>query len=105
MRYLYRTLALFCLLFSPGAWAWNLFVEPLYWQVTETDDWAYLNNLSSTNQVITYKTISFNYKPGIRFGVGYEGNWDTNLYFTNYYTNTKDSAAGNVVSSYVGATL
>lgn len=104
MRYLHRALILFCLLISPAAFAFKVFVEPLYWQATEADDWAYLNNNNSTTQLITYKTVSFNYKPGIRLGFGYEGAWDTNFYYTNYYTNFKDSVTGNVVSSYIGAT-
>jgi hypothetical protein len=105
MRYLYRILILVCLFFSTGAYALTAFVEPLYWQVSEADDWAYLNNNNSSTQLITYKTISFNYKPGLRLGVSREGAWDTSFYYTNYYTNAKDSATGNVVSSYMGATL
>ncbi len=93
------------LILSPQAYSLNFFVEPLYWQITETDDWAYLNNNNSSKQVITYKTISFPYRPGLRLGFGYEGNWDSYFYYTNYYTNAKDSATGNVVSSFVGATL
>ncbi len=94
-----------CFFFAKAAFALHFFVEPLYWQLTETDDWAYLNNNNAATQVITYKTISFPYRPGLRLGVGYEGLWDSNLSYTNYYTNAKDSATGNLVSSYLGATL
>src|SRR5690348_9576683 len=118
MRYFYRNLEassksflakqlliLFGLLISPGAYCLNLFGDALYWQASEQEDWAYLNNLNSSTQVITYKSVSFDYKPGFRLGINYAGNWDSNFYYTHYYTNFKDSVTGNVVSSYLGATL
>lgn len=118
MRYFYRNLEavsksvlaaqlliLFSLFISPSAYCLNLFVDALYWQASEQEDWAYLNNLNSSTQVITYKSVSFDYKPGFRLGIGYAGIWDSNFYYTHYYTNFKNSVTGNVVSSYLGATL
>lgn len=106
MRYLYRLLIFSCLLFTSSAYAApEIFLDALYWRATETVDWALTNNLTTPNQNITYKTTSFNFKPGFRVGVGYESAWDTKFYYTRYHTNATNSASGNLTSAFLGGKL
>jgi len=84
--------------------AFNVFVDALNWQATETIDWVYLNSDSTPTQTINYQTVDFNYKPGFRLGLGYEGKLDSNLYYTGYHTEARDSQTGNLTSAFLGAT-
>jgi hypothetical protein len=98
------------LLYSAGAYAGNegsfrAFADILYWNATETVDWAYSNSLSLPHQHIAYQSGEFDYSPGFRVGIGYEKNWDTELYFTKYTTQTSDSASGNLKSGFLGGTI
>lgn len=107
MRYLYRLLIISCFLLSSSVRAYELFADALYWQATETVDWVHANNLSKTNQAVTFKTFSFNPAPGFRVGASYgyqtPTDWDTKLYFTKFYTSTNDSASGNLKSAFNGS--
>jgi len=103
MRHFYRFLILSCLLFSASANALQFFADGLYWQTTETVDWVHNNNLSTSNQAITFKTFSFNPAPGFRIGAGYQSDWDTKLYYTKYYNSTNASASGHLKSAFQGA--
>ncbi|MEO8400694.1 MAG: Lpg1974 family pore-forming outer membrane protein [Gammaproteobacteria bacterium] len=106
MRYFSQLIILSSLLLSSGAYAgYEVFVDPLYWRATETLDWVHTNNLNSPNLVIGYKAVSFNYGPGIRVGFGYEGDWDTKLYFTKFDTRGIDSASGNLTTGFLGGRL
>lgn len=81
-------------------------MDALYWRATEAVDWTLINDLNASNQHITIETISFNFDPGFRIGVGYEDAcWDTKLCYTSYYTKATDSASGNLRSSFLGSTL
>lgn len=103
MRYYYRFIISFCLIFSSGTYAFDFFVDALYWQATEEVDWALNNNLNPRQQEISYLTNTFNATPGFRVGVGHQGNWDTTLYYTQYYTSTHDTAVGSLTSTFLGA--
>lgn len=105
MRNLYRFIIFLCLLITSSAYALDYFLEPLYWRATESVDWMLNNNLSSTNQNVTYKTLAFNFEPGVRVGVGREGEWDSKIYYTRFYTNTNDAASGNLTSAFLGGKL
>jgi hypothetical protein len=94
------------LLLSTGVYAgYEVFVDPLYWRATETLDWVHTNNLNEKNLVIGYKGVSFDYGPGVRVGFGYEGAWDTKLYFTKFDTRGRDSASGNLTTGFLGGRL
>lgn len=104
MRYLYQLIIIACLLFSSSVHALTFFFDPLYWRATESVDWELSNNLNSTNQNITYKTIAFDFKPGFRVGVDYEAAcWNTKFYYTKYYTKANDSDNGNLTSAFLAA--
>ncbi len=109
MRHLHRSvLAGIGLLFSSYGYAYtiNLYADALYWQPSESVDWALTNsNISSTvqpNQTISYKTIDFDYSPGFRLGAGIDTNdWTTRLLYTRYNTRAIDSTTGNVISTFM----
>jgi len=83
----------------------NFFVEPLYWQASEHVDWAYVNDRATPNTHDAYKTISFDYAPGIRLGFGIDANVDNEFYYTHFDTSTKDSVNGGyIVSAFTGST-
>jgi hypothetical protein len=94
-------------LLSSGAFAAvDLFIEPLYWRATEAIDWTGTNNLNSTNQMLSYKTIAFNFTPAFRVGAGYDHkDWDTRFYYTRFYTEARDSYIGGQTSSFLAARL
>lgn len=97
---------LLCLvLTTTNCFAVEIFVNALYWRASETADWCFSNNLSSSNQVSTYRTASFDYAPGFKVGVGYKKDWETQLYYTRFYTNDTDSAQGNLTSAFAGGKL
>lgn len=89
---------------SLSAHAANVFVEPLYWQADEEIDWAYTNNLNASNQQVAYQTSTYDTAPGIRLGFGLDGKYENEFYFTHFKTDTNESATGNLVSGFLGAT-
>lgn len=106
MRYFYQLIILSCLLFSSSAFAtYEFFVEPLYWRATETLDWVHSNNLGSPNLDIGYQSVTYHFAPGFRVGLGYEGNWDTKLYFTKFNDKGTDSTTGNLTTGFLGGRL
>lgn len=106
MRSIYRFITLTCLLFSPAANAVNLFADALYWRASESVDWAFTNNLNSTNQDISYLTMAFGFKPGIRIGAELPSLWHSKVYYTYYHTNTSDSSSNvNITSAFLAAKL
>ena len=101
MRYSYQILIGISLLFSSIAHAVDFYADALYWQASESAEWALTNNLASTNQVISYKTIGFNFAPGLRVGIGFQDkNWGSRFLYTHYNTQTNDSTSGNVISGF-----
>jgi hypothetical protein len=106
MRYFSQLIILSCFLFSSSAYAvYEVFLEPLYWRATETLDWMHSNNLASPNLAIGFQSIRYDFNPGFRVGFGYEGNWDTKLYFTKFDTKGTDSANGNLTTEFIGGRL
>ena len=89
---------------NSSAYASGAFLEALAWRATETNDWAYINSLTVPNQTLNYKSIQFNYSPGVRLGAFYEKDTtDLVLAFTHFYTSTNDSATGNIQPSFLGS--
>lgn len=103
MRHYYRFIILSLLFFSSSASALQFFVEALEWRATETDNWAYINSETLPRQTISYKTIDFNYSPGVRLGVIYMSTWDALFSYTHFNTVTRDSATGLIRPSFVGS--
>lgn len=105
MRRLHRLIILSGLFASANVYALDFFADALYWRASETLDWVLNDNMNVTNQQVTYQTTSFNYTPGFRVGIGYETDWDTSLSYTRFYTDTNDSASGNLVSGFLPGKL
>lgn len=83
-------------LLSCSSYAYSLdwYADLLYWQASETADWVLTNNLSTPNQQVAYKTISFNNNPGFRVGVGQTWqDWDTKVLYTRFNSKTTASAS------------
>jgi hypothetical protein len=101
MRYSHQILIGISLVFSSMAHAIDFYADALYWQASESAEWALTNNLSSTNQVISYKTMSFNFAPGFRVGVGLNTkDWGSRFLYTHYNVGTNDSTSGTVISGF-----
>lgn len=103
MRHFYRFIILSLFLLCHNAYAYDVFLDALYWRPTETNDWAYINSETVPSQTISYKTINFNYAPGFRIGAIYTGSWDALLSYTQLYSSTNDSATGNIQPAFVGS--
>ncbi len=86
----------------------DIFATALYWFPSETADWALILLPSGTSETVTFKTVSFDWAPGFRVGVGYNmehDQWDTQLYYTWFDAHTTDHidrGSGNIVSQFLG---
>lgn len=101
MRYSYQILTSISLLFSSMAHAIDFYVDALYWQASESVDWALTNNLNSADQIVSYKTLGFDFAPGFRVGVGLDTqDWGGRFLYTDYSTRTNDSTSGTVISGF-----
>lgn len=104
MRNIYQLLIVAGLLFSSNTHAVDFYADALYWQASETIDWAYTNSLSPPNQVVAYQAIQFDYDPGFRVGIGLQSDQgDFRVIYTRFYTRTNESATGNIVSAFTGS--
>ncbi len=99
----FRWLLVCCLVLTgPRALALEFFGDVLYWQATEPVDWTMNTNASPTDQFVAFKTLDFDFATGFRVGVGLERDWGVKLYYTRFYTDTEDTAAGNVTPNFLG---
>jgi hypothetical protein len=104
MQRYHRFLIFTCILICETSHASGVFIDALTWRVTETNDWVYINSLTTPNQTLDYKGLEFNYNTGIRVGGFYEkNNNDVLLAYTHFYTTTHDSASGNLQPSFIGS--
>lgn len=102
MRYINQLIIATGLLFSSFAHAVDFYAEALYWQASETVDWALTNNLSLPNQIIAYKTIDFNFAPGFRVGAGLQkDDWNARALYSRYHVQAKAATSGNVISAFM----
>jgi hypothetical protein len=106
MRYLHYTITSLSLVVSFSAQAFILYADALYWQPSESVDWALTNsNITASiepNQVISYKTIDFDFAPGYRIGGGFEiDNSLIRFIYTSFKTDTSASTEGNVISTFM----
>ncbi|HLA83303.1 MAG TPA: Lpg1974 family pore-forming outer membrane protein [Thermoguttaceae bacterium] len=93
------------MLTGPRALALEFFGDVLYWRATDPVDWAMNTNASSTDQFVAFKTLDFDFATGFRVGVGLEGDWGVKLYYTRFFTDTEDTALGNVTPNFLGSRL
>lgn len=102
MRYFNQFIIVTILLFSPLAHAVDFYIEALYWQASETIDWALTNNLSVPNHIIAYKTIDFNFAPGFRIGAGVQQeDWNAKVLYSRYNVQANAATSGNVISAFM----
>lgn len=104
MRYL-SWILIACLLQVPSARAVEFFGDFLYWRATESVDWVLNTNRLPTNQFVAYETISHDFSPGFRVGIGHEREWGTKFYYTRVYTSAEESSSGNLTPAFMGGKL
>jgi hypothetical protein len=99
----FRWLLICCLaLACPRTYALEFFGDILYWQATEPVDWALNTNRSLTDQFVDFKTVDYDFTTGFRVGVDLERDWGVKLYYTRFYTETEDTATGNLTPMFFG---
>lgn len=102
MRYFNQLITISGLLFSSLTYAIDWSIEALYWQASETVDWALTNNLNPVQQVISYKTINFDHAPGFRIAAALEKDaWNTRALYTNYHVQAKAQTDDHVISAFM----
>lgn len=86
----------------------DIFADALYWYTSETVDWAFTIAPSQNFEKSVYKTISFDWDPGFRVGVGYNmhhDQWDTQFTYTWFQTRATDHGNGLITSGFLAARL
>jgi len=86
----------------------HISAEALYWYTSETVDWAFTLKSDQNTVKTSYKTFSFDWAPGFRVGLGYNGEcdeWDVRANYTWFRSRAKDSTDGPVTSAFFGARL
>ncbi|WP_437225122.1 Lpg1974 family pore-forming outer membrane protein [Planctomicrobium sp. SH661] len=87
----------------------TFFADLLYWKLTEgaADNWAQVITPMGTGTTAGTATLieaPFNWKAGIRVGMGYQRSQDLldfSLAYTNFQTNAASQAAGEVYSAFL----
>ena len=77
----------------------DIFADFLYWKASEVADWATVISIHQDTLRTHYKTLSLDWKPGFRIGLGYEmahDQWDTQIYYTYYRSHTTKHAHSNI---------
>lgn len=85
-----------------------IFADALYWYPSETVDWAHI--LTSRENFVQdrYKTLTFDWAPGFRVGLGYNmhhDQWDTQLAYTWFQAQAKGHGKGPITSGFLAARL
>ena len=76
----------------------TFFAEGLLWQVRESNatNWGQILYPNDPNETIQFLNVSFNFSPGLRIGVGFNGNekpWNVLFYYTGYTTRGTSQAS------------
>lgn len=82
----------------------DVFAQALYWQASETIDWAFTIENQQNFLKDSFKTLVFDWDPGFRVGMRYHMNhdqWDTQASYTRFYSRAKDHAQGSVTSGFL----
>lgn len=80
----------------------------LYWYTSETVDWAFTLAFDENTIKTAYKTLSFNWAPGFRVGLGYNSfcdHWNTKANYTQFHSKAVDSTRGSVTPAFLAARL
>lgn len=101
MRYCGYLLILCLGLASPVQGA-EFFGEFLYWKATEPVDWVLNTNRLPADQYVNYGSTVYDFAPGFRVGMSLDGQWNTNLAWTHFHTQTEDSASGYLTAAFLG---
>lgn len=84
----------------------DLYVDALYLYTTEVIDWASVLVPKENSETVFFKTVSFNWDPGFRVGIGYTPScsfWDMQLSYTYFQTKVTDRTEGDMIqSAYLG---
>ena len=83
----------------------DLFADFLYWHTSESTDWAYTLTIEGNTERGDFRTLSFDWDPGYRVGIGYTNEWDTQLYYTWFHSETSGhipSGSGPITSVFLG---
>lgn len=96
--------------FKPDSSSFAVFADLLIWHAEEsgTENWAEVITNSIGSETCVIRKVNFHWDPGFRIGLGWNTNhdhWDTQLYYTRFYTRGKDhvsSVPGSVYSAYLG---
>jgi hypothetical protein len=86
----------------------DIFGTALYWIASETADWAATITQFPNVERIAYKPISFDWSAGLRTGIGHNfqtDNWNTQVSYTRFTTNSTDKASGTIHSAFFGQTV
>ena len=82
----------------------NFFAEALYWQASETIDWAFTIESQQNFLKDSFKTLVFDWAPGFRVGMGCHmkhDQWNTQASYTRFCSTAKDHAQGSVTSGFL----
>lgn len=101
MRYCGYLLIL-CLGLATPVQGAEFFGEFLYWKATEPVDWVLNTNAVPADQYINYGSTVYDFAPGFRVGMSLDGQWNTNLAWTHFHTQTEDSASGLLTAAFLG---
>ncbi len=85
-----------------------IFADALYWNASETLDWAFTLTSSHNSIQTAYKTFSFDWFPGFCIGLGYNmehDQWDTRASYTCFQSKATDRASGSVTPAFLAARL
>lgn len=82
----------------------DIFAQALYWQPSETIDWAFTIQNQQNFLKDSFKTLVFDWAPGFRVGIGYHmkhDQWNTQASYTRFCSTAKDYAQGSVTSGFL----
>lgn len=88
------------------AYSLEIDAQLLYWQPSETIDWAFTNNAGYPQQTVAFKTMAFDFTPGYRLGLDYNHKpWGLQGQLSHFHTNSSTSAKGSLTSAFMGGKL
>jgi len=86
----------------------NIFADFLYWHTSETVDWAFKLQNSQNSIKSSYQTLTFDWAPGFRVGLGYDmkhDHWDTQASYTWFQSRATGRVSGAVTPAFLASRL
>lgn len=86
----------------------DVFVDFLYWYTSEAIDWAFTVPTVQKPEFTAYKTVSFDWEPGFRVGLGYNmfhDQWDTQASYSWFQSKAIHHVEGKVDSAFFAARI